>query len=62
MLIIYSEEWHFCSYPSCYAGNLAIMKLVLLTLQLGMLEISYIFIFIYHSVILLFLFRQMYLL
>jgi len=27
-LVIHSE-WHFCSYPNYYAGNLAIMKLVL---------------------------------
>jgi len=33
MLLMHSE-WAFCSYPSYYADNLAIMKLILLTLQL----------------------------
>jgi len=48
MLVLY-PEWHFCSYTSYYTGNLAMMKLVLLTLQLWMLETCSILIFMYHS-------------
>jgi len=51
------SEWHFCSYLSYYAGNLAIMKLAL---QLRMFETCSIFIFMYHSDILLPLLQQMY--
>ena len=54
MLVMHSE-WHFCSYPSYYAGNLAIMKLVLLTCNYECLKPAL-------TLTLLCLFQQMYLL
>jgi len=51
-------ELHAC--PATYAGNLAIMKLVLFVSHIGMLENSSILIFRYHSDILLPLLQQMY--
>jgi len=46
-MLVTCSEWHVCSYLSCYAGNLVIMKLVLS--QLRMLETCSILIVMYHS-------------
>jgi len=48
-MLVMCSEWHVCSYPSYYAGNLVIMKLVLLASQLWMLETSSIPVIMYHS-------------